>query len=71
MIVQEEDVWNFACVLPKLNSNEPTMLVIPSSLQMGWAESPPFFCATTKIARSIAQDPFNQDPNLLAPHPLE
>ena len=64
-------MWNFAYVLPKLNSNEPTMLVIPSSLQMGWAEIPPFFCATTKSACNIAQDLFKQDPKLLAMHPLE
>jgi len=33
MAVPEEDEWNFAYVLPKLDPNEDTIVVVPSSLQ--------------------------------------
>jgi hypothetical protein len=38
--------WNFADMLPQ-PTGEPIVLVIPSSLQMGWVESPPFYGAAT------------------------
>jgi hypothetical protein len=34
----------------------PITLVVPTSLQMGWVESPPYFCAATETARDIASD---------------
>jgi hypothetical protein len=42
----EEWKWNFAHVMPQ-DPSEPTRLVVPISLQMGWVESPPYFCAAT------------------------
>lgn len=42
MCVSADDAWNFAYVLPKLDENKPTVLVVPDALQMGWSESPPF-----------------------------
>ena len=50
---QTGEEWNFAYVLPPL-SNEPTQLVIPTSLQMGWIESPPYFCTASETARDVA-----------------
>jgi hypothetical protein len=41
------DRWNFEYVL--------TMVVVPSALQMGWNESPAFFCATTETVRDVSQ----------------
>jgi hypothetical protein len=32
------------------------MIVVPTSLQMGWVESPPYFCAATETARDIATE---------------
>ncbi len=29
-------------------------IVVPMSLQMGWVESPPYFCAATETSRNIA-----------------
>ncbi len=29
---------------------------LPTSLQMGWVESPPYFCAATETARDIATE---------------
>ena len=56
MAVSNEDAWNFCYVLP---AEEPTeniddiMIVVPNSLQMGWTESPPCFCAGTETARDL------------------
>jgi hypothetical protein len=47
--------YNFAYVLPQ-EEGKPTTLVIPTSLQMGWVESPPYFCAATETARDVALD---------------
>ena len=58
MLVDEDEAWNFAYVLPKEDPNDPneeTLLVIPDALQMGLSESPPFFCAATETARDIAE----------------
>jgi hypothetical protein len=35
---------------------ESIYLVVPTSLQMGWVESPPFFCAALETARDVPQD---------------
>ena len=55
LVVNEKDSWNFCYVLPKLNNEktslDETELVVPHSLQMGWCESPPFFCASSETAR--------------------
>jgi len=39
--------WNFSYVLPQPEGT-PVMIVVPTSLQMGWVESPPYFCTATK-----------------------
>ena len=70
MCVNAKDAWNFAYVLPKLSDSEPTRLVIPDALQMGWSESPPFFCAATETARDVAIATV-QATEQLPSHPLE
>jgi hypothetical protein len=55
MAVNAEDAWNFAYVLPGGKLGDPVQLVIPDALQMGWSESPPFFCAATETARDFIQ----------------
>jgi hypothetical protein len=54
MLVAESDKWNFAYVLPGV-VGQPTRLVIPHALQMGWTESPGYFCAATETGRDILQ----------------
>ena len=70
MAVSDRDAWNFAYVLPPLQPNDPVMLVIPAALQMGWCESPPFFCSASETARDIA-DMLARNNLPLPPHPLE
>ena len=50
MGVNANDAWNFAYVLLPINPGDDVELVIPDSLEMGWGESPPFFCAATETA---------------------
>jgi hypothetical protein len=71
MCVNADDAWNFAYVLPGGKAGDPIQLVIPEALQMGWGESPPFFCAATETARDIAQENFGNNNNVMAPQPME
>jgi len=52
---QKDEEWNFAYVLPQ-EEGKPIKLVIPTSLQMGWIESPPYFCAASETGRDVAVD---------------
>ena len=47
--------WNFAYVWPQ-PEGEPIRLIVPTSLQMGWIESPPYFCAASETARDVAAE---------------
>ncbi len=55
MDCEKGEEYNFAYVLPQ-EEGMPITLVVPTSLQMGWVESPPYFCAATETARDIASD---------------
>ena len=60
MIVEADSRANFAYVLPG-PPDEPTKIVIPSALQMGWCESPGYFCAATESARDMAHHWIDED----------
>ena len=51
---EQGEEYNFAYVLPQA-PGKPVKLVVPTSLQMGWIESPPYFCAASETARDVAQ----------------
>ena len=66
MRVSNKDAWNFAYVLPSIKDNpteDDIELVVPNSLQMGWCESPPFFCSGSETARDIIDELVSR-PNL-------
>ncbi len=67
MDCREGEEWNFAYVLPQ-PKDAPTMIVVPTSLQMGWIESPPYFCAATETARDIVTEYTNMPVGSLPPH---
>ena len=74
MVVPADDEWNFAYVLPKQDPqdpDEPTILVIPSSLQMGWTHSPANFCAASETARDVHETIVHKPIGSLPPHALE
>jgi hypothetical protein len=62
--------WNFAYVLPQ-EDGTPTTLVVPTSLQMGWVESPPYFCAATETSWDVATKHAETNLNSLTPHKFE
>ena len=49
---RDGEEWNFAYVLPQ-EEGKAIRLVVPTSLQMGWIESPPYFCAASETARDV------------------
>ena len=49
---------------------EDVEIVVPRALQMGWTESPPFFCAGTETARDVAEDLIGTDQEV-PEHPLD
>ncbi len=55
MDCKAREEYNFAYFLPKA-AHKSSVLVIPTLLQMGWVESPSYFCAATETARDIATD---------------
>ena len=61
MVVNENNMWNFAYVLPPEHESNEVELVIPDALQMGWSESPPFFCATIEMAHNLARKYYTED----------
>jgi hypothetical protein len=69
MIVNKQDCWNFAYVMPD-PPGSPLRLVIPHALQMGWTESPGYFCAATETGRDLMQALIDSEVDLPA-HSLE
>ena len=69
MLVNEDDKWNFAYVLPN-RPPDPIRLIIPHALQMGWTESPGYFCAATETGRDIMQALIDGS-TILHPHILD
>jgi len=53
MIVEDGKEWNFAYQLPRRPGDKENHYVVPSSLQMGWKNSPALFCTATEAARTL------------------
>ena len=70
MVCREGEEWNFAYILPN-HEGEPVEVVVPSALQMGWALSPPFFCAASETARDVAASFAREPVGALPKHPKE
>ena len=78
MIVSDDDAWNFCYAIPPADPAtdlDSINIVVPNSLQMGWTESPPFFCAATETARDVIQTllrtklpPHKFEKNMLPPN---
>ena len=51
---KEGEEYNVCYVLPQ-KPGMPIMLVVPTSLQMGWIGSPPCFCAASETGRDVAK----------------
>ncbi len=62
--------WNFAYVLPQ-EDGKPITLVVPTSLQMGWVESPPYFCTATETSCDISTEYIETLVNSIPRHVFE
>ena len=67
---REGEEWNFCYVWPQA-PGEPCRLVVPTSLQMGWVESPPYFCAASETARDVAAEYIETPIGSLPEHKFE
>ena len=61
LMVQPEDSFNFAYVLPQY-PGQPIKIIVPSALQMGWGESLAYFCAVTECAGDLTQHLIDNKP---------
>jgi hypothetical protein len=52
LLVEPVQKWNFCYVVPDPPGSR-VRIVVPSALQMGWAESPAYFCTATETGRDI------------------
>ena len=68
MLVAEDEKWNFAYALP--GTAGPPSIVVPHALQMGWTESPGYFCAATETGRDVMQALIDGG-ILCPPHPMD
>jgi hypothetical protein len=69
VLVEPSQKWNFCYVMPDPPGSR-VRIVVPSALQMGWAESPAYFCAATETGRDII-DLLLRENAELPEHPLE
>ncbi len=67
---QDGEEYNFAYVLPQPEGS-PTVLVIPTSLQMGWIESPGFFCAASETSQDVVTQYCQAPVGLLPVHKFD
>jgi hypothetical protein len=69
LLVEPAQKWNFCYVMPD-PPGARVRIVVPSALQMGWAESPAYFCAATETGRDIIDRLLREGVDL-PEHPLE
>ena len=73
MVVEAGKELNFVFEIPARPGDTQRYFVVPSSLQMGWTNSPPYFCTATEAGRLLLQRilAFSLDDGLDTPHPGE
>ncbi len=57
-------------ILPQ-KEGEPVLLVVPTSLQMGWVESPPYLCTATEMAGDVTTEYTDMPMGTLPQHKFE
>ena len=53
MIVESGQEFNFVFQMPQRPGDSEIFYVVPSSLQMGWTNSPAYFCVATRTTREL------------------
>ncbi len=70
MDCREGEEWNFCYVIPQ-PPGKPVQLVVPTSLHMGWIESPAFFCAAKETGWDVVMQYTDTPFDTLPPHKFE
>eukprot|EP00957_Ditylum_brightwellii_P085458 6500687-Ditylum_brightwellii.AAC.1 len=60
MLVPEDHRWNFCYIMPNL-PDHPIQILVPLVLQMGWRESPGYFCIAIFAVKDLVQDLLRHD----------
>jgi hypothetical protein len=55
MIISTGAEHNFAFQMPPWATNMDMFFMVPSSLQMGWKNSPTYFCVATQTTRELVR----------------
>ncbi|KAL7465644.1 hypothetical protein ACHAXS_005969 [Conticribra weissflogii] len=63
----EGEEWNFCHHYPK-HGKGGTKLVVPLSLNMGWVDSPPYFCVSSETGQDVAADYAGRPVGSIPPH---
>ena len=73
MTVAPGDEYHFVFELPRRPGDTEPHFVLPSSLQMGWTNSPAYFCTATEACRQLVTRllALTTGTGLPAPHPHE
>jgi hypothetical protein len=73
MIVQRGTEHNFVFQMPPRAGDTEAHYVVPASLQMGWKNSPPYFCTATEITKQLMLRllALTTDTGMTDPHPLD
>jgi hypothetical protein len=53
MVIESRKEYNFTFQMPKRKGGPDITYIIPSSLQMGWKNSPAYFCIATQTTREL------------------
>jgi hypothetical protein len=53
MVIESGEEYNFAFQMPKRKGDPNITYVVPSCLQMGWKNSPAYFCITMQTTREL------------------
>ena len=73
MIVEAGKELNFVFEMPPKPGDPTKYYVVPSALQMGWKNSPAYFCTATDAGKFLLRRvlAFTWDSGIEAPHPFE
>ena len=73
MIVEAGKEQNFVFEMPPHPTRPDRHFVVPSALQMGWTNSPPYFCTATDICRKLIVRllAFTLRSGINTPHPYD
>ena len=73
MIVEAGKEQNFVFEMPPHPTRKGRHFVVPSALQMGWTNSPPYFCTATDICRKLILRllAFTLHSGINTPHPYD